>query len=250
MHLAADFENIRCFIQNCKRGREHPLSLFCNEHQQKIVGSIVQKIKILGSMDARAVYAFLESHSDLRGCEGDLVNLAHARTVKMLTKSWQVKLNSANGCVEYISVYAASIAAGEIKNLKLWVAENGLNPNATAAIKDDARSERHGWRMPANGAVAVSTLQRSFPNRGQLLQYLNGQSRMTYPLNKIVALYPMAASHVCALHREGKISFVQNNSIIFPAQLPLYDPDAAAYWRRHVLRGLLSTTQNPGHGAE
>jgi hypothetical protein len=125
-----------------------------------------------------------------------------------------------------------------------------MHANVTAAIKDDARAHRHGWKMAAHGGVTAHASVRQFETKEDLLKFIYGQTRFTHPVQSVIGLYPMAATHVCALEAAGQISFVQNNSLIFALALPPYSASAAAYWTEHVCGSFPNSSQNPGHGAE
>ena len=238
-----------CFIQNCKRPRQGDLSLLCKGHTVDLQSALLGRLKILGRMKRAEVQSFLQAHRDLKECQGDLLQLAEAQVFEDLATAWQVHVDSAGTEVKYITVHAASMVTGAIANVKQFVANNNLSPLVSAAINEDARSQRHGWRVLKNGQIGLSTFKQTFKDEKELFAHLKARSKLTHDVDAIVALYPDAASDVCKLLAADKICLVQNSTLIYVCPATTYDADALAYWKTEVFPGSFKTSQKPGHGA-
>lgn len=244
-----EFENVGCFIHNCKRAREAGLSLFCKAHGNELLTTLLGRLKILGKMTRADIQAFLQAHRDLKRCQGDLLQVAEAHVFDQLRNAWQAHVNIEASEVKYITVHAATLVTEKIDNVKQFVAGHGLNPLVSAAINDDARAQRHGWRLLKNGRLGLSSFKQTFGDKDELFGYLKNKSRLTHDVDSILALYPMAATDICDLAKAGKICFVQNSTLLYVCPQIEYDAAAAAYWKAAVFDGSFKTIQNPGHGA-
>lgn len=245
-----DFSKLPCFVDGCHKPRLSENAVFCASHCDELVAACVQRLKLLAVMQKRDLSAFLKEHRDLRICQGDLVQLAEMQVMGALVNTWEVFMTPDNRKIQYITVRAAELApATPIENLKVFLAANGISPQASSLIQEDARSQKNGWQCFSGGKVRISTKTKTFAHHDELYAYLKAQSNLTHPVEKIISMYNAAADHVCKLIDAGRVVFVQNGTLLYLKPAQRFDPTAAVYWRKHVLDGLLNRIQNPGHGA-
>ena len=245
-----EFSKCLCFVEGCRKSKAGPNCVFCPNHCKEIVSAIVHRLKILGVMQQRDLGAFLKEHRDLRQCQGDLIQLAELEVMDALSDTWQVYIHPDQRKIQYITIRAAELVSGPISKLKEFLALHNLPTQASALIHEDATSQKNGWRYLEGGNIGIVSKSRQFESKERLLTFLRAQSNLTYEVGKAIAMYDAAAEHVCALIEEDKLTFVENGTLLYLKPPPKFDPWAAAYWRTHVLDGLLSKiSQKPGHGA-
>lgn len=221
-----------CIYPKCSFKTNSDTNLLCKKHLESLDSFILNKLKILGKLLTSSFSELITFHSN-QVAKGDIAFLAAHDLRSVVDRQWKVFYSKDGKEIVYFSIVVNDYVTENGVSVKEALDALNLPPEAYGHIMEDARLLRHSWVLDAS-RQPVAQHATKICDKKTMMKKLTTMSKPTIEIEKLVCLFPEAASIVKQLLDEKKVVSIDNGRLVCLNSSAVHEEDLLGYWMTHV----------------